>query len=697
MVVAFRVPRAWLRSAALGVLCCAAALTSCDFGSAASSRKSSADSTTRSGEAISPPVRADRLHTDSAAQTATEIIGRREFAGHGVLRDGTVLTVWADGRAYDGSAGVRRAYRLQSPSGQVRTGRLPDGHPTGWGNDLDSVATTDSGFVVIGSPDVLLLRDGSVRQFRSSGGRRFQDGDVVVPATEGRVRLLRPHSRTEHARALGRDVRPLAVGAGRLYGLLNPPSSTGRPAPVLVGSWSGVGEWTADSIGTMFDLRVVANGRRAAAWVCDEGGHGYGGGSASCGSEGFSVTIDGGATWRSLDPGERPFDQVDAAVAVDGQLYVDAWPRGYWRSTDETWTAFAPLGLPRGSVLHAEDGFVSAVVNKRKRVTILRLGAGGKVADQWPVRVPAGPKPASPDYGYADMVGSGDGSVTVRPGEQRPVSRLIGSTGVVTSGRWPFPIGLHDGFLMLDRKDLEASTVLTRTGVTLRTTVRGVSDLRPNDHLLITGRRVPYLFPPTYRHEELWSFRPRDATFRKLPMPDLRPGGAVAGVVDGRGRAWIVQGRHLWQSDDNGASWNREELPHRAWPGGIEVSGPRLMVMLHSPTGDVARILGPDGRWRDTALPPTLPERTDVWLLHDGRLLIGPVGGRLWRGTSPANRHFETLPAGPIATVVTAGEVVYGLPLGPELSATEPLPLKGDWGRVWVSKDGASTWREVAD
>ena len=409
------------------------------------------------------------------------------------------------------------------------------------------------------------------------------------------------------------------------------------------------------------------------------------------------MTVDGGATWRSVDPGERPFDQVDAAVAVDGRLYVDAWPRGYWRSTDETWTRFAPLDLPRRSVLHAEDGFVSAVVNERKEVTILRLGAGGHVADRWPVRVPAGPKPRGPDYGYADIVSSGDGSVVVRPGEQRPVSRLISSTGVVASGRWPLPIGLQDGFLQLNRKDPRASTVLTHTGVILQTTIGTASDLRPGDSLLITGRRVPYLFPATYRHEELWSFRPSDATFRRLPMPDLRPGGAVAGVVDGQGRAWLVQGRDLWHSDDNGASWQREELPHRAWPGGIEVSGRRVMVMLQSPTGDVARILGPDGRWRNTALPSTLPERADVWLLHDGRLLIGPVGGRLWRGTSPANRRFETLPAGPIATVATAGEVVYGLPLGPELSATTPLPLKGDWGRVWVSKDGASTWREVAD
>ena len=236
MVVAFMVPRAWIRSAAIsGLLCSAAALTSCDSGSAASSREPSAEATTRSGGVVSPPVRADRLHTDSAAQTATEIIGRREFAGHGVLRDGTVLTVWADGRGYDGAAGVRRAYRLDSPSGQVRTGRLPDGHPTGWGNDRDSVATTASGFVVVGSPDVLLSRDGSFRQFRSGGGRRFQDGDVVVPATEGRVRVIRPHSRTEHALALGRDVTPLAVGAGRLYGFLEPAQKHGAARSCLCG------------------------------------------------------------------------------------------------------------------------------------------------------------------------------------------------------------------------------------------------------------------------------------------------------------------------------------------------------------------------------------------------------------------------------------------------------------------------------
>ena len=221
MVVAFMVPRAWLRSAAIsGLLCCAAALTSCDSGSAASSREPSAEATTRSGGVVSPPVGADRLRTDSAAQTATEIIGRREFVGHGVLRDGTMLTVWADGRGYDGSAGVRRAFRLQSPSGQVRTGRLPDGHPTGWGNDRDSVATTAAGFVVLGSPDVLLARDGTFGPFRPGRGRRFEDGDVLVSSTPRRVRLLRPRSRTEHALTLDRNVEPLAVGAGRLYGFL---------------------------------------------------------------------------------------------------------------------------------------------------------------------------------------------------------------------------------------------------------------------------------------------------------------------------------------------------------------------------------------------------------------------------------------------------------------------------------------------
>ena len=377
-------------------------------------------------------------------------------------------------------------------------------------------------------------------------------------------------------------------------------------------------------------------------------------------------------------------------------LYVAAWPRGFWRSTDDSWTTFAPLDLPRRAFLHAEDGFASAVVSRRKELTILRLGADGQTSHRWTVRVPPGPKPQNPDYGYAGLVSSGDGAVVVRPDEQRPVSRLVDSSGPVASGRWPPLIGVQQGFLQLNRKDPGASTLLTRTGRTRQTTVASMSDLRPGDSVLTTGRKVPYLFPTTYRSQELWSFRPGDATFRDLPMPRGRRDGLVDGVVDSRGRAWLVQGRSLWHSDDQGASWRREDLPHRAWPDGMDVSGQRVLLMLKSPAGDVARILDPEGRWHDVALPSTLPGNGDVWLLSDGRLLIGPVRGRFWRGTSSSNARFETIPSGPIAQMAPAGDLLYGIPLGPELSARTPLPLTGDWGRVWVSEDSGSTWREVA-
>jgi hypothetical protein len=111
---------------------------------------------------------------------------------------------------------------------------------------------------------------------------------------------------------------------------------------------------------------------------------------------------------------------------------------------------------------------------------------------------------------------------------------------------------------------------------------------------------------------------------------------------------------------------------------------------------DLVRMLSAQGTWRTVDLPPRMPRLTDVWLLHDGRLLLGPVAGQLWRGTSRTNKHFETIPAGPIAQVAPAGDLLYGSPLSPAFDDRTPLPLPADRKKVWLSRDGGTTWIEVA-
>jgi hypothetical protein len=300
----------------------------------------------------------------------------------------------------------------------------------------------------------------------------------------------------------------------------------------------------------------------------------------------------------------------------------------------------------------------------------------------------------------ATPVGSGNGSL---------INDLDGTTSVLVtdqgargSGNWKQPISLTEGYLLLDRRDLTSAAMLTGTGEQLPTAVGDPGGARAGDALLTTGRRVPFWDPPRYRHQHLWSFRPVDRTFRELTPPRLHPGHELSGLVDDRGRAWLLQDRNLWRSDDGGSSWRSIRLP---WPAStnlgseewrLQASGNVVLVVLSGPRMDLVRMLSAQGTWRTVDLPPRMPRLTDVWLLRDGRLLLGPVAGQLWRGTSRTNKHFETIPAGPIAQVAPAGDLLYGSPLSPAFDDRTPLPLPPDRKKVWLSRDGGTTWIEVA-
>lgn len=77
----------------------------------------------------------------------------------------------------------------------------------------------------------------------------------------------------------------------------------------------------------------------------------------------------------------------------------------------------------------------------------------------------------------------------------------------------------------------------------------------------------------------------------------------------------------------------------------------------------------------------------ELAMLPDGRLLLGPAHGRMWRGADARNLSFKRLPAGPITQVSVAGDIVYGQ-APPDLAHAQR-------GVVWMSTDGASTWRQV--
>ena len=73
-------------------------------------------------------------------------------------------------------------------------------------------------------------------------------------------------------------------------------------------------------------------------------------------------------------------------------------------------------------------------------------------------------------------------------------------------------------------------------------------------------------------------------------------------------------------------------------------------------------------------------------VLPDGRLLMGPADGLLWRATDATNTRFESIDTGPIESVVAAGDRLYGLGGRTALD-----------GNVWMSEDAGSTWRQVLD
>ncbi len=646
---------------------------------------------------------ADLLVTASGSQTPEEIRALGVLDSYGLLRDGTRLTVWVDTRRYgDSRQLVRRAFWWEAPDGVIRSGRLPDGIVSTYAEQPVVVPGAD-GFVVSGVTSVL-VRGGRAAPFRPGRDTDVMDGDVVAPASDGHVLVLRPGSATEHFLPQPPGGRPLTAAGGHAYGFVNDPltddqTGYGPAVDLRVASWTGEGPWSPSfPVGQGYDLEATAADDRAAVWVCDEGGHGWGGDGRSCASYGMAVTRDGGSTWDSLPAPERPFSDIDDAVAVDGTLWVDSWPHGYWRSADDQWTRFSRVSLPRDALLHAEDGFATAAVQDDDRVTVHRLTADGTTTDPWVIDIPDDrwPKLGS-GPSYADLLGVANATALVDLAGPAP-SRLATRDGVaVLEAARGDPIATSDGLLLLDHGTVEASQLVNASGEVQGTQVGEPDAIRPGDVLVTTGHRVRYLYPETFRHEQLWAFRSSDRTFRRLTGPDLHPTKQLAGLVDDQGDGWLLQGNTLWRSDDGGAAWTQSQVPglstDGARPSELRSCGRDLVVL--GPGDEVLRLRTDTGSWSSIHLPPTPTHEADVDLLPDCRLLLGPVAGSLWRGTTPTNRSFEHLAAGPLVQVTVAGDAVYGIPLSPLFDDRTARPLPEDSQTVWLSDDAGTTWTAI--
>ena len=237
------------------------------------------------------------------------------------------------------------------------------------------------------------------------------------------------------------------------------------------------------------------------------------------------MTRDGGATWAALPGSERPFSDVDDAVAVDGTLWVDSWPRGYWRSVDDQWSQFTQVTLPRGAQLHAEDGFATAAVQDDGRVTVHRLTPDGATTDPWVIDIPDDGQPAlEAGPSYADLIGVENETALVDLAGPAP-SRLATRDGVgVPEGARGDPVATGDGVLLLDHDTVEASQLVDATGEVHSTQVGEPDALHLGDVLVTTGHRLRYVYPEAFRHEQLWGFpvqRPHvQAVDGSRPAPD---------------------------------------------------------------------------------------------------------------------------------------------------------------------------------
>jgi hypothetical protein len=159
-------------------------------------------------------------------------------------------------------------------------------------------------------------------------------------------------------------------------------------------------------------------------------------------------------------------------------------------------------------------------------------------------------------------------------------------------------------------------------------------------------------------------------------------------AIDASGRTWTDSGRTLVVSDGK-HRWRSRPFPSA--PISVVTSDGDSAAVWLDDEAQTIFVTGDAGRsWRQvTGIPYSARTASEHCMLADGRLLVGPGNGQLWRGTDATNTSFEAVASGPLTTVLAAGDRVYGL--------ANDASKRVLTGMAWMSEDAGVTWRQVID
>lgn len=283
-----------------------------------------------------PSGSAGPSRTPDPAPDADIIVRTGHLVSYAPGADGALLTVWQTCTS-DELQVCHAAWQVQTADG-VRRGLAPGDGPSAIsaGGAFVLKDWNRSGTVIAADGTVTALLDGSPRPVTS--------GDALL---YGRKGLLVVDARTARTWPLSRDqgVDRWVTGTVAEDGTAWATAAVG--GEVWLG-WNRGGSWRhhvmpADQPRSLPGYLAVAGDHVASV-------SGYDGATILPVAD-FAVTTDGGSTWHDLHQRDLPFTFVDAVAATaGGTLYVITEDghggRGFFRTTDRTWTHFAEVPNP---------------------------------------------------------------------------------------------------------------------------------------------------------------------------------------------------------------------------------------------------------------------------------------------------------------------------------------------------------------